>query len=146
MYESLADVGIVYASSMLVARLSQKNILDGTLNGHAIHSCEETLRAKLAPNIRLCARIPPYKVINQGEARPVHVADLLKNTEAMADFCVCRRHHPTDISRAHSATRRHTSLSRLAAEEIHAVVACDATTLLSSCWPSTRRRAKPCRI
>ena len=95
MYEFLAGVGIVYGPSMLVARPSSQQhngnaITDGTTNGHQLINNSSSSRDRemttpmakqeLAPNIKLGARMPSYKVMNQAEARPVHVADLLKNT------------------------------------------------------------------
>lgn len=97
MYEFLAGVGIVYSPSMLVARPSSEQhngnvIANGTSNDHQLinssssssHDRETTItptaKQDLAPNIKLGARMPSYKVTNQAEARPVHIADLLKNT------------------------------------------------------------------
>ena len=77
MSEFLTGVGITYSESLLVA----------TANGQASkiaingHQEPRALRAKpeLASKIKLGARMPSYKILNQVEARPVQLADMLSS-------------------------------------------------------------------
>lgn len=76
MYEFLAGVGVIYAPGMLVSSSSAASTGTVETGPHQLITSKE----HLAPNIKLGMRIPSYKVLNQAEARPVHLADLLKST------------------------------------------------------------------
>lgn len=76
MYEFLAGVGVIYLPSMLVSKPTQKTAVNDELGKQQ----KLISKQELAPNIKVGMRIPSYKVINQAEARPVHIADLLKST------------------------------------------------------------------
>ena len=74
MFEFLAGVGITYSPSILV------KLPNATLKGNDAGKLQEDPpRQGLAANIRLGARIPSFKVVNQAEARPVHMGDILKS-------------------------------------------------------------------
>ena len=74
MSEFLAGVGIVYSESLLVAKANGQAPKDQT-NGQ--NSTPVGVKTELASKIKLGARIPSYKVLNQAEARPIQLADLL---------------------------------------------------------------------
>lgn len=76
MYEFLAGVGVIYKPSMLVSRSNN----DTPTNDESPDPQPPISKQSLAPNIKLGTRMPSYKVLNQAEARPGHLADLLKST------------------------------------------------------------------
>lgn len=84
MSEFLTGVGITYSESLLVATANgqaSKAAVNGQAPKVAVNGHQEprAFRAKteLAPKIKLGARMPSYKVLNQAEARPVQLADML---------------------------------------------------------------------
>jgi phenol 2-monooxygenase (NADPH) len=80
MHEFLAGVGVTYCPSLLVA---ESNEDDQTSANNSVSESGEPqplkARQDLARNIKLGARLPSFKVINQAEARPLHLADMLKS-------------------------------------------------------------------
>ncbi|KAL8785271.1 MAG: hypothetical protein Q9213_003475 [Squamulea squamosa] len=75
MSEFLTGVGIIYSESLLVARASAQ-ASKIPVNGHQ-ESMKVGAKTELASKIKLGARMPSYKVLNQVEARPVQLADML---------------------------------------------------------------------
>ena len=80
MHEFLAGVGVTYGPSLLVAE-SNKGDLANANNSNPESGEDRQLKARhdLARNIKLGARLPSFKVLNQAEARPLHLADMLKS-------------------------------------------------------------------
>lgn len=79
MHEFLAGIGITYASSILVAGVVDDDAAAVFANCHSGMHKPVIAKPALAFNIKLGARIPSYKILNQAEARPVQLADLLKS-------------------------------------------------------------------
>ncbi|KAL8725897.1 MAG: hypothetical protein Q9166_007062 [cf. Caloplaca sp. 2 TL-2023] len=75
MSEFLTGVGITYSESLLVARANEQ-ASKMTVDGHQ-ESMVVGAKTELASKIKLGARMPSYKVLNQVEARPVQLADML---------------------------------------------------------------------
>lgn len=75
MYDFLAGVGVTYGPSILVAQTNERSApVNGARNEEPI-----VARQEVARNIRLGRRLQSYKIINQAEAGPVQLADLLKS-------------------------------------------------------------------
>ena len=75
MYDFLAGVGVTYGPSILVAQSG-----DGIAAVKGLHKEAPVIaRQDVARNIKLGRRLQSYKVINQAEAGPVLLADLLKS-------------------------------------------------------------------
>lgn len=75
MSEFLTGVGITYSGSLLVATANAQ-ASKVPVTGHR-ESGEVGAKTGLASKIKLGARMPSYKVLNQVEARPVQLADML---------------------------------------------------------------------
>ncbi|MCJ1245589.1 hypothetical protein MMC30_002793 [Trapelia coarctata] len=71
MFEFLAGVGITYSPGILVSNPSN--------GARAEKDAGEHTARPLAANIKLGARLPSFKVLNQAEARPVHMGEILKS-------------------------------------------------------------------
>lgn len=75
MYDFLAGVGVTYGPSILVAHSNDESApVKDAHNGGPIIA-----RQDVARKIKLGRRLQSYKLINQAEARPVQLADLLKS-------------------------------------------------------------------
>lgn len=71
----LAGVGVTYGASILVAQSNDESaVIKDAHNDGAIIA-----RQDLAQNIKLGRRLQSYKLINQAEAGPTQLADLLKS-------------------------------------------------------------------
>lgn len=75
MYDFLAGVGVTYGPSILIAQPNDESasVNDGH-NGGPIIARQDVTR-----KIKLGRRLQSYKLINQAEASPVQLADLLKS-------------------------------------------------------------------
>ena len=72
--EFLCGIGVTYKPSRLVARSNQGSSHDCSGDGGTIIAKQD-----LAPNIKLGARLPSYRVINQADAISIQLADKLKS-------------------------------------------------------------------
>ncbi|KAL8858219.1 MAG: hypothetical protein Q9178_005231 [Gyalolechia marmorata] len=75
MSEFLAGVGITYGESLLVAA-ADRQVHMQPVNGPQ-RSIAVVAKTGLASGVKLGARMPSYKVLNQAEARPIELADML---------------------------------------------------------------------
>jgi phenol 2-monooxygenase len=77
---------VEYASSLIVAKPTEHDNSDDVIYAKSTNDARISLRVtskqQLAPGIRLGMRIPSHKVLNQADARPWHIQELLPSSGA----------------------------------------------------------------